>query len=365
MALAKRKTVDPVRSANAKRAWVTMRERGTVPGGRKPKIQKPRPKLEPHKKIVVPKDSNWATTKDMILNTVVLVLTLRGIGNRRQVDSEEFEVVSNEEQKKWFNTTKKLLDSEEMGEISSLYSKLKQFVVSRSLPSSLKSGVYLLPAKLVEPVYDRLELGRGQLAPLVEKLCHKLPELIAESKKRLSRVKVGNEIKNLFNEADYPTPAEIRSAFEIDFRVIRVDAASGLKKELAEKEIRKTEAEWAKTRETVKTLLRTQLAALVDHMVERLSPNEHGEPKMFKDASLAKVQDFLDVLSARNIVNDAQLTAVAGNVQDLLKVAMGNIELVRTDDTVRQHVHDGFQNIKDTLDTMIGTKPIRKITLSR
>ncbi len=351
-----------MRRLAALKAWETIRARRHLPT---PK-PRPRPKMEPHKKIVLPKQDKSVSAGEMMLKTVVLVLTFNGIGNRRKVQSDEFQVASapNAKDDNWFNTTKKLLDAEELEKITSLYGEHRRFVESRALPSMIKKGVYLLPLDFVEEVNARLKQGEKDLEPLVESMVKKLNTYISEAKARLSKVKVGNEVKNFFNEDDYPTGKELRAAFKLTWRFVYVDSAKNLEavsKEVYEEERAKAEAAWAETRETIKQLLRTQLSEMVDHLVTRLEPDESGKKKIIRDDSTNKLQEFLQTFDSRNITNDTAMKVLVDKAKGLIKTA--DADMLRTDKTVRDYVRHGFETIQTLLSGMVTDKPHRSIRL--
>ena len=68
------------RRANAKRAWITIRAR-YGPSGRSstPLVHKvsPKPKMKKLEPIKMPKQAETVSTKDMMVNTVVLLVTIK------------------------------------------------------------------------------------------------------------------------------------------------------------------------------------------------------------------------------------------------------------------------------------------------
>ena len=330
------------RSSAAKKAWDTIRARKLNP----PKMTK----LEP---IKLPKQSAPVSASEMMLRTVVLVLTFNGIGNRRKIATSQINV--GEADKEWINATKQLMDAEELEKIQSLYGEERRFVESRVLPHFIKRGVYLLPIDFVEEVEAHLVAGEQKLQPLVNSLVHRRDELIAEAKTRL---------KNLFNVEDYPTIGELRSAFKFTWRFVHVDSAKSLEsvsKELYEKERKKAEADWADTRETIQQLLRSNMNEMVTHLIDRLTPDAEGHPKMFKQGSIDKLSEFLQTFDARNITNDVQMKVLVDKAKGLLKGS--DAEMLRSNDDVRQYVCHGFNTIKTLLDPMVVVKPTRRIVL--
>jgi hypothetical protein len=59
------------------------------------------------------------------------------------------------------------------------------------------------------------------------------------------------------------------------------------------------------TRELPTVALREEFAGVVRHMVERLSGEEYGTPKKFKNSMMEKMGEFLESFSDHNLFNDA------------------------------------------------------------
>jgi hypothetical protein len=331
-----------------------------------PKPKKPRPKLVPQAPIKMPKAGTPATAEQMMLRTVVLVLTISGIGNRRKVNTNAINITakagkhsverpSQQIDDQWLGVTKKLFDSEELDEITSIGNEARQWVENRALPSHIKKGVYLLPIDFIEETNAQLKEFNTRRRPLVESMIRNLDRHKAEAKVRL---------KELFDADQYPTPEQLRAAFSITWRFVYVDSAKNLEavsKEIYEEERKKAEASWAETRETIQQLLRAQFAEKVNHFIDRLTPGEDGKPKVFREGSVDKFNEFLTTFDPRNITNDQKMKVLVDKAKGLLNTA--DTDTLRTDATVRDYVRHGFQTIQELLDPMVTDKPHRRIIL--
>ena len=339
------------RSLAAKKAWDTIRANAGKP---KP-APKPRPKLEALPPIKLPKEVKQVSSKDMMLKTVVLSVTIHRIGNSRKVDPDTVNIVDvrsrKDLNKDYFGVDKKLMEAPELKVINSKMNSARSYIMGRALPFQIKVGVYLMPREFHEEVEAKLEEFNADVKPHVELLAKNLPQYKKEAK-----AQQGPQ----FIEEQWPTPDEIRKSFCISWRWLFVDSAEGLKKEIYEKERRKAEADWAETRETIKMLLRTQFADFVTHLTDKLKP-EDGKTKIIKENSFDKLHEFLSTFSARNITNDVQLEILVNKAKHL--ATKMDTELLRTDDAVRDYVLHNFETIQVLLDPMIGNKPHRKIIL--
>lgn len=304
------------------------------------------PKAEP---IRMPKDSRFASGKEIMMRTVILVVTFSAIGNRRKIDVD----IDSEADKNWISASKKLFDAEELEAISSTDGEARRYIESRALPSTIKKGVYLLPTSLVKEMDEKLRAYAENRRPLVEKLVKRLDELKTAAKERL---------KELFDEADYPSAAQLRGAFDLRWRYLHVDSAENLQtvsREIYEREKTRAERDWAETRETIQQVLRANLSEMVNHLVDRLQPEADGKTKIFRESSLDKLSDFLETFDNRNITNDVQMKVLVDKAKGLMKHA--DPEMLRTHDDVRNFVRNGFETIKQLLDPMVIAKPTRRV----
>lgn len=285
--------------------------------------------------------------------SVGLVLTFSGIGNRRKVDTSEIEVDADKE---LIAVSKKLLDSPELDEISSLDGKARQYIETTALPSMLKRGVYLMPIALIEEADKRLNSFAERRHELVETLCHVLQTRIEEAKRRL---------KGLFEPNDYPRRRDIREQFQLTWQWIEFDTPTALKevsRSLYEKERRKSEKMWDEMRDQIQEMLRLDLAELVDHLGEKLQPDDSGKPKVFRDSAVTKIQDFLATFDARNITGDVELRALVNRTRALIEDV--DADRLRKSRSVRNTVGQGFDEISKAFDAMITVKPKRAIRLA-
>ena len=339
-----RKTVSTGSSA-AKKAWDTRRAQRDTP---------PRPKLKLVKlaPIKLPKETKAIPVAEMLAKTVVLVLTISSIGNRRKVDPK---MITVDADKNWLGVTKKLYESEELDEINSIGNETRMWVESRALPSNIKRGVHLLPVQFIEEVDAKMKDGNARRAPLVEKMIRRLKEYQANAKARL---------KDLYDESQYFSPAQLRAAFDIRWRYVWVDSAKQLETvspELYAEECKKAEAAGHELRESIQQLMRAEFMEKLSHFIERLTPNEHGENKSFREGSITKFQEFLTIYNPRDITNDVQVRTLVGRVQGLMENV--NAEGLRTNDELRQYLRTGFETIKTLLDPLVVDKPHRRIIL--
>jgi hypothetical protein len=352
MATAVRKP-SPIMSAAGRKSWETRRiNAGLLPPKPKKKVV-----LPAKKKLVLPKPGKAPTADEIMMKTVILSIEFNAFGNRRQVDKDEVLIRGDKTQidKRLLNTTKKLIDADELNDIHSHYNKIKSYVTSRALPTTIKDGIYLLSNDLQEEMETKLKESVTALTPMVDVLVTKLRVLKADAKARLGK---------LYDEEDYLTASEMRERFRIHWRWLFVDSMKdrqGVSREVYEAEKKKAAQDWAETRATVRGLIRAEFAEKVNHFIERLSEqDELGNKKNLpRQGALDKFEEFFNLLPYRDIDNDVQLRALADHARGLLNVA--DLDAIKTNETVREYLKDGFENIKSLLDPMVQTQAHRRI----
>jgi transcriptional regulator of met regulon len=190
---------------------------------------------------------------------------------------------------------------------------------------------------------------------LVDRFCETYESSILEAQTKLGP---------RFNPGDYPTKDEARDSFKYRWSYMQFGVSEALKEistEMFRREQEKAEEQWKQVDSSIRTLLRTSMKELVDHMVERLTPGEDGKKKRFTKNSLENIEAFLRTFDARNLTDDVELQKVVEQVKKLTDGLPA--EQVRTDEALRDSLKIGFDKIKTSLDGMIVLAPMRRIEL--
>ena len=292
-------------------------------------------------------------------NAVVVALTVYQYGENRKIATSEIDLGQSAEGEKpdpeMVSAHKRLFkDCKELKAVREYLNDTKQFVVRRSLPSMFKGGVYLIPTSQVEAVDNWLIERNAGLPTVVKAFADVLETRIEENKKRLA---------NLSHDPEWPTVSQIMNAYRFEWRFLTFDTPSalkGLSRGLWEREAEKARASIVEVREAGETLLRLKMQELVARMVDRLTPDADGKPKVFRNTLVPNLSEFLDVFDSRNeIVQDAELARLATRAKMLLDGV--DSEMLRNEEGVRNAVVGGFAKIQSALDTMVTKKPTRQI----
>ncbi|MGA2223159.1 MAG: hypothetical protein ABSH41_01790 [Syntrophobacteraceae bacterium] len=177
------------------------------------------------------------------------------------------------------------------------------------------------------------------------------------------REKARESLGHLFNESDYPI--DVRRKFRFDWRFITLDipGKSGiLSPELYEREKEKFQVLMEETRELATVALREEFAGIVRHMVERLSGEEDGKPKKFKNSMMVKMGEFLESFGDRNLFNDAKLAELVDQARDVVN-GLSTDEL-RQDGNLRKYIADEMNHLRISVDGALEDLPRRKIRMA-
>lgn len=290
--------------------------------------------------------------KSALESSVCLVLQFSSLWTKRAVSTEHLDV---EADKSMFHISKDLFEAPELKAIQKIDREIRGWLGDRSLPSPLfKRAAMLFSVDMIEDVYEFLESKAKERTALIEKLVEASPRIIREAKERL---------KDQWKKSEYPSKEALEQAFDLRWQVIEWGPDKKLKtisKAIYDKERKKAEAEWADATSQIRDALRGGMQELITHMVDRLA-GEGGEAKRFKQASIDKIELFLETFNKRNILGDDDLKALV----DKARKAMSGVDakMLRDDDKARTSVTKSFGEIKTVLDTMMENAPKRRMTL--
>lgn len=299
--------------------------------------------------LVLPSDNSGPSI--LFAQAVCLNLNLSGIGNRKNLPTSVVEVDAD---RALISVSKQLLDSDQLKAISRLDGEVRRYLYENALPSSFKAGIYIIPISLLADIDERLTALKTQREGLIQQFIDIYPMLVDVAATRL---------RSAFNERDYKGPEELAKCFEMNWMYISYDVPGKLRqisREVYKREQAKAQVQIKEAVEEIRALLRTSMAELVGHMVDRLTPGNDGKPKQFHKTMITNLNQFISVFDARNLTDDRELSDIVQHARGLINGV--EPDLLRKSEDVRKTVLDGFVKLKDTLDTMVVNRPIRAIS---
>lgn len=304
----------------------------------------------------VVKEAVAGTTKKKISNARLLEramcvsVNIARPGNSRKVPSGQ---VSIDADLNRISVSKQLIDSETLRKIYGLDSDIRQWLYRRCLPFDLlKSGIYLIPIPMVDEAEKVMTDFAAQRKVLVEKFLGEYEVLKEEAK---------NCLRSTYKDSDYPPTERLRSLFSFEWDYVNFgtpEALGSVSKALYDREKAKAEVKMVEAAETVQQALRVAMAGMVDKMVEALSTKEDGKKKVFRDARIERMKEFLDMFRDRNLTDDAEMEVLVEKAKGILSGV--DPKMLRSDDSIRDSVRVRFEEIQTQLSSMVTDAPIRQ-----
>lgn len=224
------------------------------------------------------------------------------------------------------------------------------------MPAKIGRGMALVPAAALNQLAHLIEEFRSERAALIDAFIEVYPD-----RKDDARLKLKEE----FKEAEYPTITEIRDSFYFDVQFMTFDLPGVLNKinqDMAEREREKFVEKFKIIGEDIREGLRTLMQELVDHLLEKLTPDEHGKLKVLRGSALTNLTAFLNEFEGRNLSNDQELEKLVNQLKNTLHSVTP--KSLKTDEPYQSIVRRSLTSVKDQLNSLIITKPTRRILVS-
>lgn len=294
------------------------------------------------------------TLPDIYSKTMALALDRSKFGNRRKVSMGAVEVSvvdaaqaegENKADKNMLSLSKRLLKSAELKAIDAIDNEAASYLFDVCVPSFFRPGIHLVPLAAVDKVDAKLTDLKAQRATLVETFIAAYPAAVEAMREVLGE---------LFNPLEYPSDDAMRQQFAFSWRYLNLGAPTQLQSVSAKvyaEQRQQIQAQVNDAAMEIRTMMRGTMAELVKHMVDRLTPDPDGKPKVFRDSLIKNFNTFLENFELRNVTNDAQLQALVADAKKL--IAGVDPKTLRDNDAMRAAVVSGVEKIKVSLDTMV------------
>jgi hypothetical protein len=105
--------------------------------------------------------------------------------------------------------------------------------------------------------------------------------------------------------------------------------------------------------------LTAELAKFVSHLTERLSGQEDGKPKIFRDSAIENLNEFFARFKQLNVRSDVQLDELVAQVQQVVRGV--EPQELRESVNLRQHVATQLAAVQAGLDGLMVDRPRRNI----
>jgi len=195
---------------------------------------------------------------------------------------------------------------------------------------------------------------KAELDEAVERLDQHYGELRSTARDRLGR---------LFNPTDYPQSLRGLFAASWDFPSIEPPPyLRQLSPQLYEQECQRVQARFDEAVQLAEQAFTDELAKLVSHLTERLSGQEDGKPKVFRDSAIENLTEFFERFRHLNVRSNEQLDGLVAQAQRTVRGV--EPQQLRDNTGLRQQVATQLAGVQATLDGMLVDRPRRRILRS-
>ena len=237
-------------------------------------------------------------------------------------------------------TNKNLLaDDEKLEAINKFAANFRNWLYAETLPWS-NSGLRLIPTAKFFDFKTTMDKYKNEFEQLVSEFVTEYPNRIAAQAFKLG---------SMFDRNEYPQQDEIANKFKFSYCFSPVPEAGHFLVDLGEEMEKELKAEYEKAYEdrvngAMKDLW-VRLKDSLDKIAERLTPDESGKNKIFRDSLVDNVLDLCGMLRELNVTNDPNLEKARREVEMLLSGVVA--EDLRKNDDIRKDVRSEVAAILD------------------
>jgi len=250
---------------------------------------------------------------------------------------------------------KKLLDTSHPAfkAVTAVRGKVLSFWKANTLPYP-EPGVRLIPQSKIEVFNHQMVEFKDELEGAVLRLDEHYEELKTAAVQRLG---------NLFNPADYPST--LQGLFELSWEFPNVQPADyllQLNPAIYEQEKARVAARFEEAVRLAEQAFVSEFGKLVSHLTDRLSSNQEGERKIFRDSAVANLSEFFERFRQLGIESNPQLDELVDEAQRILQGV--EPKELRDNNMLRQHIATSLVGVQAGLDGMLVDRPRRRIIRS-
>ncbi len=250
------------------------------------------------------------------------------------------------------SAAKRLIDTkhESYRSLTSIKSQINRYWRDSSLPYP-ESGIRLIRNDAVDEFNSSLVGLKRQLDASVVDLNMHFSDL-----KEAARIRLGS----LFNTDDYPS--SLSDEFDVSWDFPSVDAPDYLRRlspDIYRRECERVRSQFSNAVELAEQMFQEQLSELVEHLVERLSADESGKQKTFRDSTISNLDQFFSRFGQLNIGSSEELSRLVEQAQSVIRGV--EPQRLRDSDTLRQRIATKMSAVQASLDGMMIDRPRRNI----
>lgn len=247
---------------------------------------------------------------------------------------------------------KKLLDTKHPAfkAVTGVRSRIISLWRGMSLPYP-ESGVRLIRQDQIDVFAEQLTGLKEELDEAVWRLDEHYAELKSAARDQLGR---------LFNPVDYPD--SLQGMFQVSWDFPSVEPPDYLRQlnpDVYRQECERVTSRFDEAVQLAEAAFVEELQSLVSHMVERLSGQADGKPKIFRDSAIDNLTQFFERFRNLNVRGNEQLDDLVGQCQQV--VSGVEPQSLRDNQVLRTSVAVELSQVQSVLDDLLVDRPRRNI----
>jgi hypothetical protein len=281
-------------------------------------------------------------------------LSFTWFGVRKSLNSEQKSLAAETfgAEGKFLSAGKKLLDTRHPAfqAVTALRGRVRSYWLGMSIPYP-DPGIRLLRRDQIKAFDAQMSLFGGELEEAVQNLDDHYGELRSAARERLG---------SLFNAGDYPP--QMAGLFAIAWEFPSIEPPNYLQElnpALFEQEQARVAARFDEAVQLAEEAFVTELGKLVSHLTERLSGQEDGRPRIFRDSAVDNLREFFERFRQLNVRSNDQLDDLVVQAQRIVQGV--EPQQLRDNTSLRQQVATQLAGVQSVLDGLLVDRPRRAI----
>ena len=298
--------------------------------------------------------ANEDSGNELRRTTAAMRLSFAWFGTRKTLTSEQKTQAADtfHAEGKFLSASKRLLDVGDASfrAVTAVRTQANAYFKGASLPYP-EPGIRLVPQGSLDQINIRMQSFCEELDETVQALDARYEELKFEARDRLG---------DLYNETDYPE--SLRGLFEISWEFPSVEPPDYLRRlnpELYRQESERVKSRFGEAVQLAEIAFTEELNRMVEHLGERLSGNDDGTPKVFRDSAIDNLTDFFERFKRLNIGSCEELDDIVARAESVLVDVQP--QRLRDSGSLRSNIASRLSAVQSSLDGLMVNRPRRNI----
>ena len=276
------------------------------------------------------------------------------LGVRKSLSSSQKDQAANHfgAESKFLSAGKKLIDTSHPAfkAVTNVRSQTIAYWKEVSLPFP-EPGIRLIRLDAIEEFNRKMALYQVQLEDAVRTLDQHYEELRNAARERLGE---------LFDPADYPATLVGMFAIEHDFPSVEPPQyLQHFSPEMYRQECQRVQSRFDEAVQLAEQAFMEELSRLVEHLTERLSGQDDGKPKVFRDSAIANLTEFFERFRSLNVRSNEQLDELVLSAQRIVQGI--EPQQLRDNQWLRQSITTRMTAVQAGQDQLLVDRPRRNI----